>query len=64
MSGSTSSKALSAKGVHIWDANGSKEFLSKRGLGHREAGDLGPVYGFQVCMTCDGLDAMIDEACC
>ena len=34
--------------MHIWDANGSKEFLSKRGLGHREEGDLGPVYGFQV----------------
>lgn len=35
------------KGVKIWDANGSKEFLEKRGLGHREQGDLGPVYGFQ-----------------
>ena len=34
-------------GVHIWDANGSKEFLESRGLGHREEGDLGPVYGFQ-----------------
>merc|ERR1712019_113863 len=27
--------------------NGSREFLDKRGLGHREEGDLGPVYGFQ-----------------
>ena len=25
----------------------SKEFLEKQGLGHREEGDLGPVYGFQ-----------------
>eukprot|EP00794_Sanderia_malayensis_P018168 gene18168-19981_t len=45
--GSTSGKELSDKGVHIWDANGSKEFLTARGLGHREEGDLGPVYGFQ-----------------
>ncbi|KAJ1479378.1 thymidylate synthase-domain-containing protein [Baffinella frigidus] len=35
------------KDIHIWDGNGSKEFLSKMGLGHREEGDLGPVYGFQ-----------------
>lgn len=35
------------KDIHIWDGNGSKEFLTKLGLGHREEGDLGPVYGFQ-----------------
>ena len=45
--GSTDSKLLSDKKVHIWDANGSKEFLDKRGLTHRVEGDLGPVYGFQ-----------------
>ncbi|EPS98476.1 hypothetical protein FOMPIDRAFT_1126483 [Fomitopsis schrenkii] len=45
--GSTDSKLLSAKGIKIWDGNGSKEFLEKRGLGHRREGDLGPVYGFQ-----------------
>ncbi|KAI0646723.1 thymidylate synthase [Trametes meyenii] len=45
--GCTDSKQLSAKGVKIWDGNGSKEFLEKRGLGHRREGDLGPVYGFQ-----------------
>jgi dihydrofolate reductase/thymidylate synthase len=45
--GSTNGKLLSEKGVKIWDGNGSKEFLEKRGLGHREEGDLGPVYGFQ-----------------
>lgn len=45
--GSTNSKELGDVGVHIWDANGSKEFLEKVGLGHREEGDLGPVYGFQ-----------------
>ncbi|KAF8490367.1 thymidylate synthase/dCMP hydroxymethylase domain-containing protein [Russula emetica] len=45
--GQTDSTLLSNKGVKIWDGNGSKEFLEKRGLGHRRAGDLGPVYGFQ-----------------
>jgi len=45
--GDTNGNHLSEAGVHIWDANGSKEFLEKRGLGHREVGDLGPVYGFQ-----------------
>ena len=34
--------------VHIWDGNSTREFLDKRGLQHREEGDLGPVYGFQV----------------
>ena len=45
--GQTDSTLLSKKGVNIWDGNGSKEFLEKRGLGHRRTGDLGPVCGFQ-----------------
>ncbi|KAM7198196.1 Thymidylate synthase/dCMP hydroxymethylase domain containing protein [Naviculisporaceae sp. PSN 640] len=45
--GNTSSLALSEKGVKIWDGNGSRAFLDKLGLHHREVGDLGPVYGFQ-----------------
>ncbi|KAA1475084.1 thymidylate synthase [Dentipellis sp. KUC8613] len=45
--GCTDSNILSEKGVKIWDGNGSKEFLEKRGLAHRRQGDLGPVYGFQ-----------------
>jgi thymidylate synthase len=45
--GNTSARALQAKNIHIWDGNGSREFLDKSGLGHREEGDLGPVYGFQ-----------------
>ncbi len=40
-------KLLKEKKVHIWDGNGSKEYLSSIGLGHRREGDLGPVYGFQ-----------------
>ncbi|KAL7751711.1 Nuclear SAM-dependent mono-and asymmetric methyltransferase [Sorochytrium milnesiophthora] len=45
--GKTDSKLLAARGVHIWDANGSREFLDSVGLSHRREGDLGPVYGFQ-----------------
>lgn len=47
VSGCTNANELSEKGIHIWDANGSREFLDKQGLHHREVGDLGPVYGFQ-----------------
>jgi len=47
IAGDTSAKTLSSKGVKIWDKNGSKEYLTSIGLGHREDGDLGPVYGFQ-----------------
>ncbi|OQR77878.1 thymidylate synthase-like [Tropilaelaps mercedesae] len=45
--GSTNAKDLSEKGVNIWNANGSREFLDKLGFFSREEGDLGPVYGFQ-----------------
>lgn len=45
--GSTNAKELSDRDVHIWDGNGSRDFLDKSGLGHRVEGDLGPVYGFQ-----------------
>lgn len=40
ISGSTSAKKLAEKRVHIWDANGSREFLDQRGLSHREEGIL------------------------
>ncbi|KAF7336782.1 hypothetical protein MVEN_02113600 [Mycena venus] len=41
--GATDSTLLAAKGVKIWDGNGSAAFLESRGLGHRREGDLGPV---------------------
>lgn len=47
ISGNTNANVLAAKDIHIWDGNGSREFLDSRGLSHREVGDLGPVYGFQ-----------------
>jgi dihydrofolate reductase/thymidylate synthase len=45
--GDTNAKNLQKKKVHIWDGNGSREFLDSIGLNEREEGDLGPVYGFQ-----------------
>ena len=45
--GSTDAALLKARGVGIWDGNGSRAYLDSIGLGHREEGDLGPVYGFQ-----------------
>lgn len=47
ISGNTDANKLKEVGVHIWDGNGSREYLDKVGLSHREEGDLGPVYGFQ-----------------
>ena len=46
INGSTDNDTLNKKKVHIWDGNGSKEFLESRGLTYEE-NDLGPVYGFQ-----------------
>lgn len=45
--GSTDANELSKAGVHIWDGNGSRQFLDSLGFTDREEGDLGPVYGFQ-----------------
>jgi thymidylate synthase len=47
ISGSTNANVLKNQNVHIWDANGSREFLDSRGLTNNKEGDLGPVYGFQ-----------------
>lgn len=45
--GSTNANDLVEKKVHIWDGNGSREFLDSLGFTDREVNDLGPVYGFQ-----------------
>ena len=45
--GDTNNKLLKDQGVHIWDANGSREFLDSRGLIHYEVDELGPIYGAQ-----------------
>jgi dihydrofolate reductase/thymidylate synthase len=72
VAGSTDGSALAAKGIGIWDGNGSRAFLDSVGLGHREEGDLGPVYGFQwrhwgapyktkrECYTGEGIDQLAE----
>jgi thymidylate synthase len=45
--GSTNNKMLKDQNVHIWDANGSREFLDSRNLFSNNEDDLGPIYGFQ-----------------
>ncbi|RKP35394.1 thymidylate synthase [Dimargaris cristalligena] len=45
--GDTNGRNLAARGVKIWEGNGSREYLDRVGLGHREEGDLGPIYGWQ-----------------
>jgi len=45
--GETDNKILKEQGVHIWDANGSKEFLDSIGLTDYEVDELGPIYGRQ-----------------
>ena len=45
--GSTNNQTLINQNVHIWDGNGSREFLNSRGLYNNIENDLGPIYGFQ-----------------
>lgn len=45
--GETDNKLLQAEGVHIWDANSTREFLDSRGLTRYREGLLGPIYGRQ-----------------
>lgn len=40
LSGSTDSKVLTDKKVHIWDANGSRAFLDNLGFTEREEGNF------------------------
>jgi thymidylate synthase len=47
ISGSTNNQKLNEKGVHIWDANASRDFLDNSGLKNNAVNDLGPVYGHQ-----------------
>ena len=47
LKGSTSNSELREQNVHIWDGNGSRDFLDSRGLTNLEENDLGPVYGHQ-----------------
>lgn len=45
--GDTDSNILSEKGVNIWKANSSRNFLDNVGLDHLDEGDCGANYSFQ-----------------
>jgi thymidylate synthase len=45
--GETNAKLLQRQGVHIWDANTTREFLDSRGLHLYPEGMIGPSYGYQ-----------------
>ena len=45
--GETNNSILKEQGIHIWDANGSREYLDSIGLNHYEEDELGPIYGRQ-----------------
>jgi thymidylate synthase len=45
--GETDNKLLKDQGVHIWDANTSREFLDTRGLTLTREDLIGPGYGYQ-----------------
>jgi len=45
--GETDNNLLKEQGVHIWDANSSREFLDSRGLTLTREDLIGPGYGYQ-----------------
>lgn len=45
--GETNAGDLAARGVHIWNANGSRSALDAVGLREYPEGELGPIYGHQ-----------------
>ena len=47
LKGSTNTKYLQDKNVHIWDGNSTREYLDNNGFTNYEVGELGPVYGWQ-----------------
>lgn len=47
ISGNSDNRILKNQGVHIWDGNGSREFLDSRGLYNYKEDILGPIYGVQ-----------------
>ena len=47
INGRTHARELQAKGVDIWNDNGTRAFLDSLGLTDREEFDLGPIYGHQ-----------------
>ena len=50
--GSTDTRELREKGIHIWDANSTREFLDAAGLHDVAAGFIGAGYGHQIRNFC------------
>lgn len=46
--GKTNTKLLTDKGIKIWEKNTDRTFLDANGFYHRNEGDMGPMYGFQL----------------
>lgn len=44
--GQTDNTILESKGIKVWTANTTREFLDERGLQRLPVGDMGPSYGF------------------
>ena len=64
LTGQTNTKLLEEKGVKIWSANTSREFLDSVGLTNYQVGDLGTSYSFQFAhygATYDGMDKNYDN---
>ena len=51
--GSTNANELVEKKVHIWDGNGSREFLDSLGFTDREVNDLGKFFFFHLRLSID-----------
>jgi len=43
--GETDNRLLKEQDVHIWDGNGSREYLDSFGLFDYEVDEIGPIYG-------------------
>jgi len=50
--GSTDTRELSEKGIHIWDANSTRKFLDSAGLHDVATGFIGAGYGHQIRNFC------------
>ncbi len=59
LNGFTDANWLRDRNVHIWDGNGTREFLDSRGLTDYPEGELGPVYGKQ-WVNWDGINQIAE----
>ena len=62
ISGSTSAKALQDKDIHIWDGNGSREYLDSIGLTDRQADLLALAVVLLQCLCSASLFLLLSGA--